>query len=398
MKRANILFILLLSLPVIALAQPKEITLETAIDLALKNNAGLRASSTQVEHARKMVGTAFDIDKTEVYYHYDENNIAENGLPIGVWGISQSLQFPTVYGAQRNANKAQVFLKEQEFQINEQLLRKEVSKAYNTLVYWQNVAANYHYLDSLYKQFSIAASRRYEVGETNYLEKLTATSKQKEVGLMLLQIKENITKGHLELNKWMQLDSAFVVTESNLDKLEPTSIDTLRHPGLLYYQGAVSLSESKVSIEKQKLLPDINLNYFQGTNNGMDSKVYQGFQAGIGIPLFFGAQKSKINAAKLETEAVQSEALNYKQELITRYRQLETELTKYEEAINYYVQNGKTLSSELIHTATKAFQNGEIDFVQYILSLDNAKSIEMTYLENLYNYNQTVLEINYLMN
>ena len=39
---------------------------------------------------------------------------------------------------------------------------------------------------------------------------------------------------------------------------------------------------------------------------------------------------------------------------------------------------------------------GEIDFFRFALSVDRAVEIEIKHLENLYNYNELVLEINYL--
>ena len=65
--------------------------------------------------------------------------------------------------------------------------------------------------------------------------------------------------------------------------------------------------------------------------------------------------------------------------------------------INYYEKEGRQLSSELLKTATLSYQNGEIDFFQYIQSLENAYEIELSYLENLNAYNQTVIRINYLI-
>jgi hypothetical protein len=41
-------------------------------------------------------------------------------------------------------------------------------------------------------------------------------------------------------------------------------------------------------------------------------------------------------------------------------------------------------------------KNGEIDFFQYIQSLENAYEIKLSYLDNLNLYNQTVININYL--
>ncbi len=295
-------------------------------------------------------------------------------------------------------NKSKVQMQEQKYLLDERFLKKEVSKAYFRVLYWQNVALNYQYLDSLYLQFSQAASRRFELGETNYLEKLTSTTKHKEVELQVKQIDENIINAYLELNMWMQTDTSYLIEEKRLYKINLSAIDTAHHPGIVYYRKALNFVENTQKAEKQKLLPDLYLSYFQGSNNGSDPQVYQGVQAGLGIPLFYGAQKSKIRASKIEEDIIQNEADDYMTKLITRYNQLMSELSKYNEAIIFYDENGKNLSSELLNASSLAFLNGEIDFVQYILFLESAKNIEMTYLENLFNYNKTVLDLNYLMN
>jgi len=379
-------------------AQEKVLSLEEALEIAINNNSGLRSSQLKVDQSEELVGSAFNIDKTQAYYSYDQNNIAANGLPLNVWGISQSLQFPSVYFTQKKANTKLMEMQKQKYLLDERYLRKEVSKAYMQIIYWQNVAENYHYLDSLYLQFSKAASRKFATGESNYLEKITATTKQKEVALLLKQSDENIKKAYLELNRWMQLDEAFVIDEDKLVKIEILPIDTVNHPGLTYFQKAINFNQMTQRVEKQKLLPDLHLAYFQGTNNGMNAQIYHGVQAGIGIPLFYGEQKSKIKAAAIENQVLINEEENYQKQLLTHYKQLHSELNKYNEAIEFYTLSGKKLSKELINTSNKAFYNGEIDFIQFILLLENAKGIEMTYLENVYNYNQTALELNYLMN
>lgn len=398
LKKSSMILLALISSPFILHAQSDGVNLERAIEIAIENNASLRASSLKVEQKESMVGTAFNLDKTEVYYLYDANNIAENGLALNVWGLSQNIQFPTVYGAQKKMNKSEVEMQTQSYLLDERKLKKEVSKAYNQIVYWNNLALNYYYLDSLYVQFSNAASRRYEMGETNYLEKLKVTTKQKEVELIVKQIEVSIVSAYLELNKWMQLDSAFSISDKKLVKIELEAIDTVNHPGIAYYQKALQYVNLSQKSEKQKMLPDLYLSYFQGSNNGEDSKVYHGVQAGLGIPLFYGAQKAKIKAAKIQTDVIQNEALNYNKQLLTSHFQLLSEANKYNEAILFYEESGKDLSSELLNTSRLAFINGEINYLEFILLLESAKDIEMTYLDNLYLYNQTILELNYIMN
>jgi cobalt-zinc-cadmium resistance protein CzcA len=381
-----------------AQSQTKPIRLDQAVEIAIQNNQGLKASASKIIQSEQLVKSAFNLEKTQLYYLSDQNNIAENGIAIRTLGISQSFQFPTVYGAQKDVQLGLVDLNSQQYEMDKRLVSKEVSKAYYTVLYWQNMVDNYSYLDSLFKQFSNAAKRRYEEGETNYLEKLTAEAKQRELGLYLQQGKESVEKAYIQLHQWLQSDSTYAVPAQKMPMLSQSNFDVADNPGLKYFELEKSLSLKSLTLQQQKLLPDLHLNIFQGTNNGPNAKRYSGFQAGIGIPLFFGAEKSRINAAKTQMEITANQFNNYKTQLVANLASKESDLKKYQEALDYYNNAGRVLSAELISSGSLAFRNGEIDFLQYIQLLDNAKSIEITYLENLFNYNLTLLDINYISN
>lgn len=384
--------------PLIGSAQQNPIGAEKAVALALENNNRLQASAKRVEQSKQLVGSAFNLEKTQAYYNNDQNNIAENGLPIKVYGISQNLQFPTIYGAQRKVEKEKVSLITQQYRLEERMLTKEVFLAYYNVVYRNSLAKQYTFLDSLYGRFTMAAEKRYEVGETNLLEKLTADAKQKEISVLLMQSKEDIAKAYTMLQQWLQSDSLVIVAENELPRLPLTETNLADHPGMRYYEAAQKLTKSSLSLERQRLLPDLHIAVFQGTNNGVGAKRYNGFQAGVSVPLWFGANKSKINAAKTETMIVADELENYKIQLEAKYQGLLSDLKKFQEAVDYYEISGKKLSKELSTSASKAFQNGEIDFLQFVQLLESAKAIEITYLQNLNAYNTTVLELNYLTN
>ena len=82
--------------------------------------------------------------------------------------------------------------------------------------------------------------------------------------------------------------------------------------------------------------------------------------------------------------------------LEAKYKSLLATLNQHEESINYYKNEGENLKNEIIKTANRSFKEGEIDFFQYIQSLETAKEIELSYLDNLNTYNQTIININYL--
>ncbi|GER60069.1 CusA/CzcA family heavy metal efflux RND transporter [Formosa undariae] len=389
---------LLLFLPFFGKAQQNPVNVEQTVKMAIENNNGLQAYAKKINQSEQLVGSAFNLDKTQVYYSYDQNNIAENGLPLKVLGISQSLQFLTVYGAQRKVEKQKVALITQQYRLNERILTKEVNSAYYNVVYSNNLVRQYVYLDSLYGQFARAAKKRYDVGETNLLEKLTAETKQKEIAIALSQAREDVSKAYTMLNQWVQTDSTITVSEDVLPRLELKEFSLTDHPGLMYYNSAENLAKSSLSLERQKILPDLQLSVFQGTNNGVAARNYNGFQVGIAVPLWFGAHKSKINAAKTETLIIANEFENYKIQLQSKYDALLSDLKKFQETVDYYQSTGRDLSKQLTTTASKAFQNGEIDFLQYVQLLESSKNIEINYLQNLNKYNNTVLELNYLTN
>jgi hypothetical protein len=55
----------------------------------------------------------------------------------------------------------------------------------------------------------------------------------------------------------------------------------------------------------------------------------------------------------------------------------QNELAKYQEAITY-IQFGKKLSDEIIKVANSSYKQGEIDFFQYIQSLENAHPFKLS--------------------
>jgi cobalt-zinc-cadmium resistance protein CzcA len=395
-KLASIL--LLLAIPILGHSQGKKINVEEAINLAVKNNSGLRASEQRIAQSKQLEGIAIDINNTDVYYGKDQNNIAPNNLPLNVWGLNQTIQFPTVYGAQRKIAQSKSKLMADQYLIDKRLVSREVSKSYYEIVYWQQMLKNYSYLDNLYASFENAARKRFEQGESNYLEKLTAETKRKEISLRLNQIQESINKSYSNLNQWLQTETPFEVIDDSLAQLSLLALDTIKHPTINYYSDALELTNQQVSLEKQKLLPDLNIGVFQGTNNGIGRQSYSGFQVGLSAPLWFGSQKSKISAAKIGVDILELENENYKMQLISKYEALQSDLRQLQEGINYYTKTGKKLASETLFHAIKAYQNGEINFLQYTQLLDNAKGIESNYLTTLFQYNMTVLDANYLIN
>jgi len=376
-------------------AQEAPKSLSELIPLAIENNAGLKASKLKLEQSGVLVNSAFDFDKTNVYYQFDENNLATNDLPIRVFGVEQSFKFPTVYFSEKKVNKAKYNLVESDYNIQKKALESEVTQAFYNYQIANEKVIVYNVLDSLYLNFSHMAKRRFELGETNYLEKITASSKQLQIHLKFLEAQQSIVIAYENLLKSIQVKDTLKIAAAEELKIPIHLPDINNSPEMAYYQNQESFLKASSGLEKQKLLPDIGLNYFQGTNSQFNGNLH-GYQLGVKIPLLFSGQASRIKSARIAKEIATQEYTSSKIQLSTKLKTLTTTWTTLASSLAYYENEGKSLSDEILKTANSSFKNGEIDFFQYIQSLESAYELKLEYLDTLKKYNETVISINYI--
>jgi cobalt-zinc-cadmium resistance protein CzcA len=316
---------------------------------------------------------------------------------LNTFGISQNFEFPSVYSLQKKINTQQFYMEEISFEIKKRDLLKEVSQRYYTIVFNQHRQQLILYLDSLYRNFANAAERRFELGATNKLEKLTAQAKRNQLNTLVLQVEDNIVAAYQALKEVMQVDSSFKIMDEELEPvllLQDVNLEAI--PGNQYFNKALQMSKISVSLNKNKFVPDLFLEYYLGTNRGPSPNFYNAFTVGVAVPLWYGPQKAKLRSSKIQQDIINREADSYKIVLNSKYEQLRSKLKVYKHWVDYYQSSGQELAREIVNTAERSYYSGEINFFQYILSLDEATGIVLDYLENLNEYNQTILEIEYL--
>ncbi|WP_297694831.1 CusA/CzcA family heavy metal efflux RND transporter [uncultured Eudoraea sp.] len=376
-------------------AQESGLTLDGLVEIALENNAGLKAKSLRVSKSDAMISSAFSFDKTRIYYEYDQNNIAINGEPIGVFGVEQDFLFPTVYFSKKKVNKAGLDLESSAYEVQKKILKKKVTSRFYEYQYTKEREFIYKQIDSLFRNFAAIAERRFELGETNYLEKITTQSRQKQIEIKLEEATQDVVLAYRNLIKVVQVEDSINIGLAFQKKVKLSPEDLENSLELEYYSSRVDLFNNQRSYEKQLLLPDLSLSYFQGSNSGLNETL-SGYYLGLKIPILFFGQSSKIKASSIAREIAVEESKEYEVQLNIEYASLNAKLIKQEKALKYYEDEGTALSDEILKTATVSFINGEINYFQYILSLENAYEIKLDYLKSLNEYNQTVIAINYL--
>jgi len=394
-RSKTLITILLICIPAVStFGQKSNISLNDAIDSALHNNKQIAAYMLKVEESKALKKTAFAPDKTVFSYGSDQNNIAENGYPLKVWGVEQSFSFPTLYPAESKSRKIEVSIAEANLNIEKNDLIKNVSFSYFDYQILLNKQKLYQTLDSLYNELLAHSEKRAEMGDVSRLEVLNIKAKKTHISLQLNSLKVDIDNAYKRLKVLMNYGNDFTI---------PITIELL--PEIMGTPNALPVFDllkneneyfrSLVRVEKNKMLPDFSANYFLGSNQNENGKYYHGFQVGVAVPLFYGSSKARINAAKLSANAKNLLIENEMTLIKNQLNQLFSDHLKFKALLDNFKLSEEPLMTEIMKTAIKSYQFGEINFYQFVSSYETAIQIQFNYLDNVLNYSRTTSEITY---
>jgi cobalt-zinc-cadmium resistance protein CzcA len=389
----------LLSIP--ALSQDNApLTLEDAVQIAQQNNPTLKAYALDISRSEVLKKAAVDMGKTNIYYGFDENNIAENGYPLRVYGLSQSIPFPSVMGLESRLARRRVEVSQAQYAMEQTRLTREVSRAYFALQYLQAKYIILSELDSVFQESLQATTRRYGLGEEDQLEWLNAKAHAIKLQQQRADIQTAILNGMLDFRALLQTDAPIELARVPLTKLsinqQEMGTAIASNIGHQRQKSLLEMKRAEMSVERSKWLPDINLEYFYGFGMNENAKDYVGYQIGFSVPLFFHAQKGRAQAKTLELDMQAKMEEAYRTRLESTYGQHVAELANAAEKLAYYESEGLEMADQMLVIAHKKYAAGETGFTDFIKSLENAQFLKITYLDALNDYNQLILTINYL--
>jgi cobalt-zinc-cadmium resistance protein CzcA len=374
----------------------EKINLENAIQIALKNNLELKNCSLKIKQMKVLETSAFNVGKTELNYGYDQNNIAENGYPLKVLGVNQQFSFPTLYVAQYKALKAETEIAVAEFEYQKFLLIKDITQAVNRINYLQNKLSLMAKTDSLYTKIQSTYELKQNKGSISRLDLLNMTARSQQIRNMLNAVSSELASANNDFNALLQSDTVYTLAVSEFNQFVINFQPIHQHPFIKILETDLKYRNAVRKVENHKLLPDLSLSYFNGTNEFTGAKNYHGYSVGVAIPLFFGENKAKIKAAKISSEISQNLIENELMMLENKKNQHLNELKKYENFILSYNKTGRKLADEIFNTSTMSYNAGEISFLEYALSIENALNIQIEYLDNLFYHNRLAIDLSYL--
>lgn len=382
------------------------ITLKQAIDTALTNNLSVKNERLKSEYQQKLIKSGTNIPATNIVGEYGQINSFYTDTRLG---LSQTINFPTVYARQKALLNEEWKSSVLNVGVQETQLKKQVTQVFYTLVYLQQKKELLQKNDSIFSEFLTKTTLRFNKGESNILEKTTAENQRGQIALQLLQLEQDVELLQLQFQLLLNTTTVFVPDENEVLQNSFSENDTTllsSHPAIQYWKQQQQIATATTKMERSKLLPDITFGYnimgMRGT--GADDKIYnstpqfQSGQIGLGIPIFSGSQKARINAAKTNEIIASNQYEMNLQNFENAYRSAFSQYKKFEETVQYFESTALKNAETITTTANQQFLNGDINYLEWVLLLNQATTIQSDYIEAVKNRNNAVAELNFYIN
>ncbi|TGE10493.1 CusA/CzcA family heavy metal efflux RND transporter [Hymenobacter fodinae] len=390
----------LLGLPVLGQAQTvpsaptapvgSPLTLQQALQTGLRQNLSLQSSALQAQQQRALTRTGYDIPRTVLDYQRGQ---ISGPLTDQSFNVIQQTSLPNVYAAQRRLLESQALTAEQRGRVQRRELSQNIRSTYYELLLTYRRAALLRRQDSLYRRAARAAKIRYQVGETNRLEQVSAEARSRELQNQLANTLTAIAVQQQQLALLLGTAPTRIDTTENavavLSAADTASLSSDSNPTLSLLRQELTQSQRQTQVEQLRRLPDVRVGYFNQSIN--KEKGFQVAQAGLSVPLLGGAQKARIAAARLGEQAADNQLTYATTQLTGQQAALRQQLRRARASLTYYERDALPQARLILTTAEKSFRAGDIDYVTYVVNTEPAWQIQQAYLDQVRQYNEVVI-------
>lgn len=388
---------------------PQMLTLQQALDAGNKNQQ-MQAGDLDVKMKQQLRRTSFEMPKTSVtglFGQYNTKQFDQN------YTITQSIANPVQSAAKKQLLDAQIKNSEINLSATRQEINFNIRQSWNTLLYYTALNRSLKKQDSLLQDFVKVADLKFRTGESNQLEKTTADMQLQELRQKTMQNEAMIAAEKIKLRAWTNNPGDFVPADEKFELLNMTTIsDTAllrQNPTLLYALQQVELASAGKKVEKTALLPDFTAGYFIQSLTGPQevngqtvyyngSPRFQGFSVGLSLPVFARGSVSKIKAAELNKQLQEKNAAYVEDQLAAQWEQEIQQLKAWQASAGYYTTTALPNAALMIDHAKKAYAGGDIGYSEYLQAMLTARQTTASYLNAVYEYNRSVINLQYLFN
>ena len=373
------------------------VSLETAIQTALRENPELNVTREKVKVARaRLEGIAW-LGNPELETEFVGGTDAEQEL-----GLSKGFQL----GGQRGHRKriAKTHLEKMDVELVEasRLLTKSVKVAFYALVLVQEKLKLAKEVIQHNEQMRDITQFQFETGDISVTQANLANI-QLQSALREAAILENeLRLAQLELNGLMGTPLEIERTaigglpeKTSAAAHQKLTLDTLKTHALAHRTDLkslrldVQLTESELQLAKSANIPDLNVGALAQRSVGENR-----FGVKLSIPLpLFDRNRAEINAAKAQQQVVTTQISSTEKKIVQEVISAFLSLNTARKTIAFYEGDSLKLLNENLNLTREAYELGEAALLEVILMQNEFIKTRFGYLEALASYYKALAQL-----
>lgn len=393
-KKATILLFFILTG---GAASAQNISLDEAIQMASTQNLSTKSQTLLAEYHKKRIETSANLPQTSITGEFGQIN---SGVSDNKFGISQSLNFPTLYSNQKKLLREEWNSAVIAVNLNKLDIKKNVTGIFYEILVLREREKILLHTDKIYERFLQKANIRLESGESNLLEKTAAEIQRQNISIQLKTLANDIELLKIQLQLLLNSDvrhepiaSDIIIKDVNID--QQNSIE--EHPILKMSQQEIEKAKAFVKVEKSKLLPDLSAGYFNQSFKDLGNSRYNSVQVGVGIPIFAGSQRAVIKAEQQRIMYTENELLLRKTELQSTLNSILQQYKAQSDIVKNYKEKQLPAAQIIFKTAEEQFINGQINYLDWVMLNNQAIQIQNDYYSAAMQLNSIVINLQYLI-
>lgn len=366
------------------------VSLEEAVTIALENHPRLKTATASIERSRASRGESWEVSPTTFNYSWGQiNGETRNDNQMEITQSLGSLLTPFYKNALVNR---QVATGEYYRDLVKKEITAEVKRAWAYYQYAFHLCALYKEQIEWAGRLRKASQLRYEQGDITLLERNMSSTLVADLQTRLSQAEEELQLATRRFS-WtcysdsplLPMDTTLVLFPARIAEIAPSDIH------LNYFRSVADEKKAMLRIERSRFFPELSVGYVRqkiAPLSGLDS-----WMVGISFPVLFFPQHSRIRQAKIDSYIARTEAESNIRQLNNKVEELSVALRKEGEHIRYYTTGALPEADALLKSATVQFKESETDITQFVQSLNAAREIRRGYIEAVYAYNISALEL-----
>lgn len=307
-------------------------------------------------------------------------------------GISQTLEFPTVYSNQNKIIKMTDELIGTQYEIDRMNVLTEVQNICTELIFCKTKIKLYKQTYDNAVTIAEAYQKMMELGECNILDynksKVNLANAKNNYDLEMIHY-NNLMANLKTMNGGKEIDFqyedyALVVLPDNFDEWY-SNVES-SNPVFEQMRQQIAIDQQNVKLKKSEWIPSISLGY--GAEIGHDESEH-GPSIGLSLPLWHN--KGSVKSAKMKAEAAEMLMTNEKAVTYNYLSSLFAKAKSLHDNIGTLATSLKDFDSQAL--LLKAFEKGEMNLIDYVMEVEYYQNSMLELYSAQYEMNSVLIEL-----